>query len=177
MATDSKLERQSWALSSMPPLPRIVLLLQEVNDGVAHGRYFFMDVAEDGIALYQADEGELHQPRPKTPVQALAMAKEYFAEWFPAVMHRCKLSKDGLAQGFLKEAAFDTHQTAEFLYHCVLLVTTTFYTPSCRASADCPEYPSVSGQSARHSFVDFRAPNISERCHDLMVGCAIDGVL
>jgi predicted nucleotidyltransferase len=47
------------------PVNFIVHTLQEVNDGLAHGRYFFMDVASEGIALYQADESELHQPKPK----------------------------------------------------------------------------------------------------------------
>jgi predicted nucleotidyltransferase len=62
------------------PVNFIVHTLQEVNDGLAHGRYFFMDVAKEGIALYQSDDSELHQPKPKTPEQALAMAREYFAE-------------------------------------------------------------------------------------------------
>jgi predicted nucleotidyltransferase len=110
----------------------IVHTLQEVNDGLAHGRYFFMDVARDGIAIYQADDRELHEPKPKTPPQALAMAQEYFNEWFPTSMRRFKLSKDGLEQGFLRESAFDTHQSVEFLYNCVLLVC-TFYCPLCRA--------------------------------------------
>jgi len=42
-----------------------------VNDGLAHGRFFFMDVARDGIAIYQSDDSELAEPKPKTPVQAL----------------------------------------------------------------------------------------------------------
>ncbi|NIJ21530.1 hypothetical protein FHS95_003233 [Sphingomonas naasensis] len=46
------------------PVNFIVHTLQEVNDGLAHGRYFFMDVARDGIALYQSDDTELHQPNP-----------------------------------------------------------------------------------------------------------------
>jgi len=87
-----------------------------------------MDVARDGIALYEADDTELHTPKPKTPPEALAMAKEYFDEWFPAAMRKHKLAKDAIAQGFHKEAAFLLHQTTETLYHCVLLVT-TFYTP------------------------------------------------
>jgi len=57
------------------PVNFIVHTLQEVNDGLAHGRYFFMDVARDGIALYEADDKELHQPKPKTPEQSLAMAQ------------------------------------------------------------------------------------------------------
>src|ERR1700754_2923686 len=60
------------------PVNFIVHTLHEVNDGLAHGRYFFMDVARDGIALYESDGTELHEPKPKTPQQALAMAQEYF---------------------------------------------------------------------------------------------------
>jgi predicted nucleotidyltransferase/HEPN domain-containing protein len=110
------------------PVNFIVHTLQEVNDGLAHGRYFFMDVARDGIALYQSDATGLHEPKPKTPQQALAMAREYFGEWFPAAAGRLDTARYVISQGRLREAAFDLHQTAEFLYHCVLLVC-TFYTP------------------------------------------------
>ncbi|QYE33211.1 HEPN domain-containing protein (plasmid) [Polymorphobacter sp. PAMC 29334] len=110
------------------PVNFIVHTLQEVNDGLAHGRYFFMDVARDGIALYQSDDTDLHTPKPKTPEQALCMANEYFEEWLPAAMGRDKLAKYAFTQGLLKHAAFEYHQAAESLYHCVLLVL-TFYTP------------------------------------------------
>lgn len=110
------------------PVNFIVHTLQEVNDGLAHGRYFFMDVRKDGIALYQSADDELHEPKPKTPKAALAMAQEYYDEWFPAGMRKFKLSRDAIEQQFSKEAAFLLHQTAETLYHSVLLVC-TFYTP------------------------------------------------
>ena len=110
------------------PVNFIVHTLQEVNDGLAHGRYFFMDVAKDGIALYEYDDKELHKPKPKTPEQALAMAREYFDEWFPAAMKRFGGAQYYREQGHFKDAAFDTHQATERLYHCVLLVC-TFYTP------------------------------------------------
>jgi len=110
------------------PVNFIVHTLQEVNDGLAHGRYFFIDVAKDGIALYQADDSELHTPKPKTPDQALAMAREYFEEWFPSAMKRFQGATYYQDQGFLKDAAFDFHQAAERLYNCVLLVC-TFYVP------------------------------------------------
>lgn len=110
------------------PVNFIVHTLQEVNDGLAHGRYFFMDVRRDGIALYEAVDNELHEPKPKTPKQALTMAQEYFDEWFPAAQKRFEGAKFYIGQGYLKDAAFDLHQAAERLYHCVLLVV-TFYTP------------------------------------------------
>ncbi len=126
---DDRLMREYGITATLKtPVNFIVHTLQEVNDGLAHGRYFFMDVAQDGIALYQSDDTEFHQPKPKTPPQALAMAKEYNDEWFPSAMQRFEISKIGLEKGYLKPSAFDLHQSAEFLYHCVLLVV-TFYTP------------------------------------------------
>lgn len=110
------------------PVNFIVHSLHEVNDGLAHGRFFFMDVARDGIAIYQSDDKELAEPKPKTPAQAVAMAKEYFEEWFPSAAGRDKLAKYATAEGLLKHAAFEYHQATESLYHCVLLVC-TFYTP------------------------------------------------
>ena len=110
------------------PVNLIVHTLQEVNDGLAHGRYFFMDVARDGIALYQADDSELLTPKPRTPAQALAQATEYFEEWFPAAMKRFESARFLIDKRYSNQAAFDLHQTAESLYHCILLVC-TFYTP------------------------------------------------
>ncbi|MGQ3241574.1 nucleotidyltransferase [Shinella sp.] len=110
------------------PVNFIVHTLQEVNDGLAHGRYFFMDVAKDGIALHEADERVLHTPKPKTPEQALAMAREYFDEWYPSSA-RFKSAADFLMrEGGMREAAFNMHQATDRLYHCVLLVC-TFYSP------------------------------------------------
>jgi uncharacterized protein len=110
------------------PVNFIVHTLAEVKDGLAQGRYFFIDVARDGIALYQSDETDLPEPQPKTPGQALAMAREYFDEWYPSALKRFNIAKFDLHQGYLKDAAFDLHQATERLYHCVLLVC-TFYTP------------------------------------------------
>ena len=110
------------------PVNFIVHTMQEVNDGLAHGRYFFMDIAKDGIALYEFDDKELHTPKPKTPQQALDMAREYFDEWYPSAVVYLNTSRDLMGQKRPKEAAFILHQSAERLYHCVLLVC-TFYTP------------------------------------------------
>jgi predicted nucleotidyltransferase/HEPN domain-containing protein len=110
------------------PVNFIVHTLQEVNDGLAHGRYFFMDVRRDGIALYESTDTELHVPKPKTPEQALAMAQEYYEEWFPAAQKRFEGAKFYMEKGYQKDAAFDLHQATERLYHGILLVV-TFYTP------------------------------------------------
>jgi predicted nucleotidyltransferase len=110
------------------PVNFIVHTLQEVNDGLAHGRYFFIDVAKEGIVLYQSDDTVLHQPKPKTPHAALEMAREHFEEWLPLAASAQKGFHFFMSQKEWRDAAFILHQATERLYHCVLLVV-TFYTP------------------------------------------------
>ena len=110
------------------PVNFIVHSLHEVNDGLSHGRVFFMELAKDGIALYQAEDRDLATPKPKTPTQALEAAREYFTDGMTSAMARHKLAKYAMSEGLLKDAAFDLHQTVERLYACLLL-TLTFYTP------------------------------------------------
>lgn len=110
------------------PVNFIVHSLHEVNDGLAHGRVFFMEVAKDGVALYEADDRKLATPKPKTPEQALIAAKEYFEDGFPSAMKRYEGAQFYLKKGYLKDAAFDLHQATERLYSCLLL-TMTFYAP------------------------------------------------
>jgi predicted nucleotidyltransferase len=114
------------------PINFIIHTLQEVNDGLAHGLYFFMDVARDGIALYQSDDSNFHKPMPKTPDQALELATEYFEEWLPNAQKRFDGAQFHTSKGNLKDAVFNLHQTTERYYNCVLLVC-TFYSPLCRA--------------------------------------------
>lgn len=110
------------------PVNFIVHTLAEVNAGLSEGRYFFIDIARDGIALYQSDDTDLPEPKPKTPDQALAMAREYFEEWLPSARRFEKAAVAMVAEGGPKEAAFQLHQAAERYFHCVLLVC-SFYTP------------------------------------------------
>lgn len=126
---EERLNRELAITGSLrTPVNFIVHTLQEVNDGLAHGRYFFMDVAKDGIVLYESDASELHSPKPKTPEKALELAKEYFEEWLPTASDFLDGYRDAAARGKPKKAVFDLHQATERLYNCVLLVT-TFYSP------------------------------------------------
>jgi predicted nucleotidyltransferase/HEPN domain-containing protein len=110
------------------PVSFIVHTLGQVNDGLKQGRYFFMDIARDGIALYQSEDSELQEPKPKTPMRARAMAQEYFDEWLPSAQIFVDGAELFKAKGRPKEAAFQLHQATERYYHCVLLVC-TFYSP------------------------------------------------
>ena len=126
---EDRLNRELAITKSLrTPVNFIVHTLGEVNDGLSEGRYFFMDIARDGIALYQSDDTDLPEPQPKTPAQALAIAREYFDEWLPSARALEEGAEFYIAKGRWKEAAFSLHQATERYYHCVLLVC-TFYTP------------------------------------------------
>jgi predicted nucleotidyltransferase/HEPN domain-containing protein len=111
------------------PVNFIVHSNGEVNEGLARGRYFFMDIARDGIALYQAhDEELLPDPKPMTPHEALDMAREYYDEWATSGRRALVNFGDDFKRGWNNDAAVMLHQATERLYHCFLLVR-TFYTP------------------------------------------------
>ncbi|WP_232495519.1 HEPN domain-containing protein [Novosphingobium kaempferiae] len=126
---EDRLDRE-WSITRRisAPVNFIVHTLQEVNDGLAHGRYFFMDVARDGIVLYQLDDSELHSPKPKTAQAAYDMALAYYEKWFDLAV-TSKMTYQFLHQNQKHpDAAFNLQQACERLYYCVLLVY-TFYTP------------------------------------------------
>jgi len=126
---EERLDRETMILNRLrTPVNFIVHTLQEVNDGLAHGRYFFMDIARDGIALYQIDNTELHEPKPKTPQQAYDMAKGYFDQWFDLAVSSRMGYQFFYDNKQFPDAAYNLQQACERLYYCVLLVF-TFYTP------------------------------------------------
>ena len=110
------------------PVTFIVHSLNEVNEHLTHGRPFFIDAIEQGIALYEAEGYPFALPRPLSAKAARAEAQRYFDEWFPNAGKRFESAKFLIEKGYAKQAAFDLHQTAEQLYHCVLL-TLTLYSP------------------------------------------------
>ena len=125
---DERLIEEKLAGRLRTPVNFVVHSLQQVNDALAHGRFFFMDIARDGIALFEADEKPLGEPKPKTPEANLAMVQEYFEEWYPSAGEFFDDFRSNVERGRFKKAAFELHQATERLYHCVLLVS-TFYTP------------------------------------------------
>lgn len=112
----------------LSPVQFIVHSLDEVNDALAHGRYFFIDIRRDGIALYESDDTPLAEPRPKSPAEALATARDYFETWYPKSIHFFETYQFSEGLGRYDNAAIQLHQCVERLYQTVLL-TCTFYTP------------------------------------------------
>ena len=110
------------------PVNFIVHSLTDVNGQLERGRPFFIDIVEQGVALYEAEGKPFAQPRDLPPEEARAEAQKYFDEWFPSAERRLDLARTAATKGYSKEAAFDFHQATERFYHCILLVL-TLYSP------------------------------------------------
>ena len=109
------------------PVNIIVHSIDEVNQALKRGEYFWVDIARDGIALYELPQHELTTPRPALPQDALAMAEGYFRDWIAKADSAIKLAGFALQEGELKDAAFLLHQATERAYACFLLVRTLYF--------------------------------------------------
>jgi predicted nucleotidyltransferase/HEPN domain-containing protein len=110
------------------PVGFIVHSLTEVNKQLRNGRYFFVDIVRDGIALYEAPNEPFDHPEKLSADAARREAQGYFDEWFPSVIPFIGTAKFAQSEGWNNKAAFDLHQATERLYHCFLLVH-TLYSP------------------------------------------------
>ncbi len=110
------------------PVVPIVHDLNDVNEQLSRGRPFFIDVAKDGIVLYEKPGHPLAQPKPLTAEEAKAEAQDYFQRWFGNARKFLEGAQFFAANGDRNHAAFMLHQACENYYHCVLL-TLTLYSP------------------------------------------------
>ena len=114
------------------PVNIIVHSLEEVNQALTRGEYFWVDIARDGIALYELPGTTLAAPKPLTPVDAFEMATKYRADklgdinvWLETAGTQQENSSDPIR--YRRHSAFNLHQATEAAYACFLLVRTLYF--------------------------------------------------
>lgn len=127
-ADDHLLREQTVSGRIRTPVNFIVHSLTDVNAQLRRGRPFFIDIAKDGIALYEAPDHPFDQPKRLPPEAALAEANQSFDEWFGSAAGFLRNAEYAVKDDDRKLAAFLLHQATERLYHCTLLVL-TLYSP------------------------------------------------
>ncbi|HEV2747055.1 MAG TPA: HEPN domain-containing protein [Allosphingosinicella sp.] len=110
------------------PVSLVYHSLEDVNEKLKLGRYFFIDIVRDGVLLFEESGFPFAEPQPLSPEEALRETQEYFDEWFESAGNFFRLAEEARRGGMLKEAAFLMHQTTERFYHCLFLVR-TLYSP------------------------------------------------
>lgn len=109
------------------PVNTIVHSLDEVNQGLSRGEYFWTDIARDGIVLHEVPGTVLAMPKALTAADAFEMATAYHADWSAKVESALKGAAFYTAENELKDAAFTLHQATERAYCWYLLVRTLYF--------------------------------------------------
>ncbi|MCM8732321.1 HEPN domain-containing protein [Hephaestia sp. GCM10023244] len=109
------------------PVNIVVHSLDEVNQALGRGEYFWVDIARDGIVLYDLPCHPLATPMPLTPVDAYEMANNYFSDWIERVDDAIEIAEFCIDKGKWKDAAFTLHQASERAYVCFLLIRTLYF--------------------------------------------------
>ncbi|OFW80581.1 MAG: hypothetical protein A2887_04335 [Alphaproteobacteria bacterium RIFCSPLOWO2_01_FULL_40_26] len=104
--------------------PRIsVYDIEFLNIKLSEGQYFFSDIKDEGVVLYDSKKFRLAEKRDLTLQEQKRIARDYFEEWFVVG-----------AEGFMRhynyamkdcdyrKSAFFLHQAAEHAYKSTLLI-------------------------------------------------------
>lgn len=114
------------------PVNIIVHTLDEVNQALTRGEYFWGDIARDGIALYELPGSPLAAAKPLTAADAFEMAGRYFHDQKRSLDQWIELFDYSVARmekepDWSRKAAFNLHQATETAYACFLLVRTLYF--------------------------------------------------
>ncbi|ODC05238.1 hypothetical protein BFW38_06160 [Terasakiispira papahanaumokuakeensis] len=108
------------------PLGLIVHTLEEVNEQLRQGHYFFTDIREQGILLYNANGKALVEPGNLTEEERREIAQGHFDHWFKSANEFLFGYGIYLERGSLAIAAFNLHQATERFFACTLLVMSNY---------------------------------------------------
>ncbi len=108
------------------PVSLIVHTLDDVNEQLDRGRYFFADIVREGVLLHDTPGKKLHRPADLKAGVALAEAERHYEQWMASAASFRKVAAYCIAENEPNLAAFNVHQTTEHLYHCILLVVTLY---------------------------------------------------
>ncbi|SHO57039.1 HEPN domain-containing protein [Vibrio quintilis] len=108
------------------PLGLIVHTLQDVNEQLQKGHYFFKDIRTEGILLFDANKRELAEPGDLTDGERREIAQGHFDQWFKSARGFFRNYEFSRSEGELSIAAFLLHQSTERFFACTLLTLTNY---------------------------------------------------
>jgi len=121
-----ELERKVREIIGDTSLTLIVHDIKFMNREIRIGQYFFGDIANEGVMLYDSRRFSLAKPKALNAQERLALAERNFSAWFDSASTFWRTSVYLRAQQRLKESAFLLHQATERYYHAAILVFTGY---------------------------------------------------
>lgn len=113
------------------PISMIFHGIKHLNQALSIGNYFFKDIKEEGIVLYNSGKQKLAHPKKLTSKEYQVKAQDYFDQWFESanMFYKDFLYNFGDCEKgshYLNKAAFELHQAVERYYTTILLVFTDY---------------------------------------------------
>ena len=107
--------------------PRIIAHdIDQLNERLEQGHYFFGDIKKEGIILYDSQKYKLANKQELPLVEHKKLLQEYFDHWFDSSKEFYDHYEYGVKKHQYKNAAFQLHQSAEAAYKAILLVFTEY---------------------------------------------------
>ena len=100
-------------------LPRDI---EFVNFKLQQGQYFFTEICEQGIILYDSGEAKLSDRKPLDPIETKQIAQSTFDEVFTSAKSFYRRFENAFEEPDYKNAAFQLHQAVEHSSKTVLLI-------------------------------------------------------
>lgn len=122
----TSISARSRSLTGRASLSLIVHDIKQLNQEIRTGQYFFSDVVNEGILLFDSKRYQLARPKAQTPGQRLALALRNFRYWYESASEFWRGTGYYAARELGPHAAFLLHQATERYFHAVLLVYTGY---------------------------------------------------
>ncbi len=110
------------------PVSLIFHSLKHLNRALQMGNYFFRDIKQEGVVLYNKGNFTLQNPKLLTAQEAQQKAQDYFKQWFTSANDFFFQFENAFNVDKLNNAAFQLHQATE-AYHTTILLVFTDYRP------------------------------------------------
>ena len=113
------------------PLNPIFHGIDFVNSELREGSYFFGDIKEEGVMLFNTSRYELDDKRTMSAVEVQAKAQKNFDKWFESADMFYESFEGSFSKGeknlnYYNNAAFQLHQAVERYYGAIQLVFTGY---------------------------------------------------
>ncbi len=95
--------------------------IKNFNKFIEEGRYFYTQIKEEGIILYNSGKYKLARRRKLNFDEIKEQAQEYFDEKFESAERKFEIAKITLDKEWYKDSIFNLHQACENYYYAIRL--------------------------------------------------------
>lgn len=110
------------------PVNIIIEDIYSFNQGIKESRYFYLDILNEGILLYDSEKYKIRDTKKLNQIEIKQIQKEDFEAWFSIASEFYIDYINAFERKSYKMAIFYLHQATELFITCYLLVK-TWYKP------------------------------------------------